>query len=655
MEPPTKRPRLSIAPDQSQDPYPYPSPSPDPTAADEKENENEHDQVDIHAARAQNDQRLKTIFESIFEKYSRDFTEVGDEIDLQTGEVIVDNGHLLGMEGEDDTGDAGPELGAEGGHDVEDEQDGDDDGGSGTETGTEQGGNYDHGIWSFSGSQTELGVQRDHNAWEWQGDADDADGDDNENDYDDDDDDRSSVDSLLDTAMSVDDPTAKEPVDEASHRLRRIENAKNDTREPVESIWRVPEITPKFSFSTPQPPPSNNKPTIDYNPPRSVSPPGARSLWAVPQPGRPRKTNTDIPKEKKPKKDVDVKPKTKTSPKKTTAPSTSKPKQFSSPAKKGDWSFAIHSQGSDSESDDPLQEDYQPSPTPKNPLNIRGKRIGSVTPCRKQISTIHGHATDSKSQTPKPIAPTPKHLNDSPNNTPKQTSSTPSKTRQIMTPDDVKLIVTMRYIQKKQWKQIHAHFPSRQMNHLRDWNKRHWSRRRANPPQLPRPWSSEERDKLSALKDRSGLSWNDIQKEFPGRSHAEIEFELLRLWVGEEIWNESGKDQDEEAGRDQLGDLLDDSQQEDGSASAGANKRERAATADPEEPSNKGAQAHSIDGERDAPRPIEGKTTANEDSGKALENRRETPQPEPYQDKSPSKKRPHSQSSPQKTLSTLFE
>ncbi|OJJ88763.1 Myb-like DNA-binding domain protein [Aspergillus glaucus CBS 516.65] len=495
MEPPTKRPRLSIAPDTSQDTYPYPSPSPDPTAADENEinheNENEYDQVDIHAARAQNDQRLKTIFESIFEKYSRDFTEVGDEIDLQTGEVIVDNGHLLGMEGEDDTGDAGPELGAEGGHDVEDEQDGDDDGGSGTETDTGQGeggGAYDHGIWSFTGSQTGLRHHGDNNAWEWQGDGDDADDDDADDDdaddddaddddaddddhaddYDDDDD-RSSVDSLLDTAMSIDNPTAKEPVDEASHSLRRIDNAKNDTREPVESIWRAPEITPKFSFLTPQPPPSNNKPTINYNPARSVSPPGARSLWAVPQPGRPRKTNTDIPKEKKAKKDVNVKTKPKTSPKKTTAPSTSKPKQFSSPVKKGDWSFAIHSRGSDSESDDPLQEDIQPSPTPKNPLNIRGKSLGSVTPSRNQTSTIDGRATDSKSRfTPKTIAPTPKHLA---NDTRRR------KTNSDNAPHPQKAI-----------ERNSRSFPSRQMNHLRDWNKRHWSRRRANPPQLSRPW-----------------------------------------------------------------------------------------------------------------------------------------------------------------------
>lgn len=660
MEPPTKRPRLSIAPDPSQDPFSYPSPSSDPIAADENENnfENEHDQVDIHTARAQNDQRLKTIFESIFEKYSRDFTDVGDEIDLQTGEVVVDNGHLLGMEGEDDTGDA---SGIESGQadEYENEQDGDDEG-TGMETETEQGegvGDYDHRIWSFSDSQAGLGDHGNGNAWGWQGHGDDADDDDNENenDYDDDDDDQSSVDSLLDNAMSVDDPTNKEPIVEASHPLRRINHANNDTRESVESIWRVPEITPKFSFSTPRPRPSNTKPAVNYNPARSVSPPGARSLWAVPQPGRPRKTNTDVPKEKKAKNDVDVKTKTTTSPKKTAASSTSKPKRFSSPAKKGDWSFAIHSPGSDSESDDPLQEDYQPSPTPKNPLNIRGKNIGSVTPSRKQISTIDAHASHSKPlSTPRPI-PNLKLLNDFPNNTPKQITSTPSKTRRPMTPDDVKLIVTMRYVHKKQWKQILTHFPSRQVNHLTEWNKRHWTQRRANPPQLSRPWSSEEQNKLSSLKDKSGLSWSDIQKEFPGRSHAEIEFELLRLWVGEGTWNENGKDQDGEAGQDRLDDLLDDSQPDSGSISAGANHRERVAMAVSEEPSDTGAQVHSIDGEHDTLRQIEsGKTTVNADDsiGSRVHN---TSQPEPYQDKSPSKRRPQFQSSPQKTLSTLFE
>lgn len=56
--------------------------------------------------RAQNDRRLKSIFESIFEKYGRDFDGIGDEIDMETGEIVVNNGHLQRMTSERDTGDA---------------------------------------------------------------------------------------------------------------------------------------------------------------------------------------------------------------------------------------------------------------------------------------------------------------------------------------------------------------------------------------------------------------------------------------------------------------------------------------------------------------------------------------------------------------------
>ena len=61
--------------------------------------------------RARNDQLLKSRFESIFEKYGKDFSHVGDEIDLQTGEIVVDNGHILSMRDERDTGDQSDELG----------------------------------------------------------------------------------------------------------------------------------------------------------------------------------------------------------------------------------------------------------------------------------------------------------------------------------------------------------------------------------------------------------------------------------------------------------------------------------------------------------------------------------------------------------------
>ena len=64
-------------------------------------------EIDLHARRAQNDFRLKSIFESIFEKYGRDFDGIGDEIDLKTGEIVVNNGHIQSMTNERDAGGSG--------------------------------------------------------------------------------------------------------------------------------------------------------------------------------------------------------------------------------------------------------------------------------------------------------------------------------------------------------------------------------------------------------------------------------------------------------------------------------------------------------------------------------------------------------------------
>ena len=66
---------------------------------------NSYSNINLHARRAQNDLRLKSIFESIFDKYGKDFDGIGDEIDLETGEIVVNNGHLQGMTNERDTGD----------------------------------------------------------------------------------------------------------------------------------------------------------------------------------------------------------------------------------------------------------------------------------------------------------------------------------------------------------------------------------------------------------------------------------------------------------------------------------------------------------------------------------------------------------------------
>lgn len=65
---------------------------------------NEPYDAELDNARAQNDLVLKNCFEAIFAKYSQDFTTIGDEIDISTGNIVVNNGHLARMESETDTG-----------------------------------------------------------------------------------------------------------------------------------------------------------------------------------------------------------------------------------------------------------------------------------------------------------------------------------------------------------------------------------------------------------------------------------------------------------------------------------------------------------------------------------------------------------------------
>lgn len=68
----------------------------------------------LEQARARASDKLKSRFESIFAKYEKDFTGIGDEIDLRTGKVVVNNGHLqsitdvqeFGQGGEDEQVDA---------------------------------------------------------------------------------------------------------------------------------------------------------------------------------------------------------------------------------------------------------------------------------------------------------------------------------------------------------------------------------------------------------------------------------------------------------------------------------------------------------------------------------------------------------------------
>lgn len=517
MERPQKRPRLSLA-GYGED----------------------SDDIDLQEARARNDLRLKSIFEHIFEKYGKDFTDVGDEIDLQTGEIVVNNGHLQRMSGEDDTGETDEEDGrlfkvdlptsavqisdatlAGYVHDSETE----------AETGDDD---------AKDGEQPALRLDREYEPPETADVNSDLD------------DDSKSVDSLLDCALIVPnesgEPDARAPPAE-SEAFPAKANTTADTPiqsqqlpgekcELVESIWRVPEI--KGEFSTPVF--YGSRPKLPLTAVRSASPPRAGSLWALP--GKSRR-NTGGKKERSTKK-LGV---------------SRKHKHQSSPVMH-DWSFAQTPDGS--ESDDPLQEDYQPSPTPKTAIHIRGKKHVQITPSRTKderrpllpqqnpgseltMNALHGAADTEIAKSPASQLQSESikiHADqcipvDTPISGAEQRAdpviaqaSTPTRAKRTpMTPDEAKLIVRMRQIEGKKWKEVLEHFPQRKLVSLMQWNQAHWTERHENPPRLSKPWSKKEVDKLQSFKDQQGLTWPDIRAALPGRSHAEIEFALLRLWA----------------------------------------------------------------------------------------------------------------------------
>ncbi|KAI4105840.1 MAG: hypothetical protein L6R37_002485 [Teloschistes peruensis] len=58
--------------------------------------------AELYMKRTRNTLKLKSRFESIFDKYGKDFGDAADEIDMKTNKIIVDNGHIWNMLGETD-------------------------------------------------------------------------------------------------------------------------------------------------------------------------------------------------------------------------------------------------------------------------------------------------------------------------------------------------------------------------------------------------------------------------------------------------------------------------------------------------------------------------------------------------------------------------
>ncbi|KAJ0414278.1 centromere protein Scm3-domain-containing protein [Aspergillus carlsbadensis] len=517
MERPLKRP-LSLSPEP------------------ENESEDDSSHVGLQAARAQNDLRLKSIFEGIFEKYGRDFTDVGDEIDLQTGDILVNNGHLHTIDEEDNAATIEdwllePDTSAEcmkeessRHHHTQrtDDSDSDQHAGRGAVSRLSQ-------MLFVPKKSRQTTDDRTSTTSEAE------------------DDDMSSVDSLLDTALCVQGTHARElgtgeTVTEKANSLAAEESNQSTVEhngrldEAVDPIWRVPEISPKWTAPTML---NKSIPRPIVTPTRIQSPPGAGSLWALPSQSR---RNTDVVKRRKQK---DSPKKRKNDPPKPVA---------------RDWSFADTPDGS--ESDDPLQ-DHEPSPTPKGAVYIREKRRDPFVESRTKNTcnycnisfTEGGYVSHLQAALSDPadnghdLIHLKKELemitqrsgrsidSPTPGLNPEDTNheSTPigtKRARTIIAPDEARLIIRMKVTQGMKWKDILDHFPQKKLFQLHYWFGRHWNERHVNPPRSSKPWSKAELARLARIKDQSDLTWPGIRAELPRRSQAEVEFKLLQLWAG---------------------------------------------------------------------------------------------------------------------------
>ncbi|KAJ5355015.1 uncharacterized protein N7496_012227 [Penicillium cataractarum] len=515
LDRPTKRPRLSFTPDSPED-------------AEQVSGE-----WDLQAARAQNDLRLKSIFEGIFAKYGNDFSEVGDEIDLETGEIVVNNGHLQGMHEETDIGNKEKpwETDPFGSGDEASAQD--------EEELVES---HDHA--SGRSPQTELlGSGTD-------GDA--------------------SV-SFCDSAVASSGlgpgiPASSPSVlkEKPSSALHHIEKDPG----PRDPLWQAPELPPLFTTPKVDKRHANVTPQLP-NIPRQPSPPGSGSLWTVPRRRPPQSSKHG---------------KVIATPTPSKSRSRAKRKHQSSPVAR-DWSFA--KVADDDESDDPLQEEWPSSPLPfPRQINITSKRDldSQIKPADETLhaeSVIITSRVDASRESPTQADPS---VHDQSGIDPEQDGQGDHSERSLTTtdvpleyhnlqcdlpspvsphsqtvahsplkysltqantkfsPDDIKLIVCMRYVQERTWKEVLGALPGRTLTQIYQWNQVHWSDRRACPPELSVPWTQAELEILESLAGRTGLSWPEIMGELSERSQSEVEFELLRRWAGDEIWEGEQRD-----------------------------------------------------------------------------------------------------------------
>lgn len=461
MEPPRKRQRLS----------------PDP-----------QNDVDLQIARARNDQKLKSLFEGIFDKYGKDFSDIGDEIDLSTGEIVVNKGHVQRMEHEDDTGElTGAESEGEEGA-SHNEQDGTGDwdtsfqkarkallnsGNKDTETATEV-------------SPVETPVSRPTDP-KWQA---------------------PEIDANFWT------PPKKELPREV-HQTPRAERPSSSLS--AASVWavRTPgrprgSTSKKESISKKQSTPFSKKTASARAKPKRKSP--LKLDWSF---ARVQDDNSDSDD---PLQDDSL------------------PSSIRSNKVRGRKSVSITPKALNVISNNVLDTTPKRQGKGGDGKNIQhAERVEPVPDTPEVLSS-----------SPAILNETPTHRRypvnfDSP--------STIKLDEVILTPDEVKVIVKFKCESATGlcMEDIVEHLPGRTLDDLLNWADHHSHMFLSNGSVTTAGWTADDLEKLDEFADESGIWWRDIQISFPRRSRKEIENQMIRIWAERRLEEQQRNKDEEEA------------------------------------------------------------------------------------------------------------
>ncbi|DAA77719.1 TPA_exp: Myb-like DNA-binding domain protein [Trichophyton benhamiae CBS 112371] len=495
-----------------------------------------HD-FDVNQARKANDLRLKSRFESIFEKYGKDFSSVGDEIDLAKGTIVVDNGHLTEMGDEHDVG-----RGLWDDFHPEDESEAEEGPlGQNTEPTADNTGDPETVNTFFK----EWVIQDDYDA--------------------------TAGNEEQPATVNVDFSTicpenplpveglkrSQELVSTPSSQLIESEgivccgDAKGheDNNIAGESLWDAPPL-PTTALSA-----SLEDMTITTTQliERTPSPDHNRSIWAAPRSRRRRLPH--INKRKHPKLTAACKSKLVSNDSDSDDPiqdhtpvsSTSRrPATFDSVTPAKDTMVRMPTEFKDiyiPPQNDPtatIAENYANGVTISEPETMANVTVDTPVATKKKNPETPTHQPiinpDSEPDlaVDTPIADPGPELS-SVNGSPSAEITTPRGSSENLTPREVKTLVTLRLAKRKPWREVSLAIPSRSPAQLRQWYYAYCKHISGNLS-TSLTWTDSDREALASFNLDTETSWDTVQSKFPTRNLVDIQHEWIKICVGGTIW-----------------------------------------------------------------------------------------------------------------------